>query len=387
MGGVGGREAAPAVAGSTVSTRPVRVCHLVRQFHPGVGGLEAFVASLAASLSTYNCASDVVTLDRLFTANSEKLPAQEAIEDVAVTRVSMVGGRRWFLPSIDRLTLSQYDVLHVHGIDGMFERVARETKRPGQVRIATSHGGFFHTPWMARAKQLYFATITRLAARGYDRLIANSEADFLLMERLGRDVTLIANGVSPLGNFQARGRDLLYLGRLASHKHVDRLIAAMAQPSLQGSVLHIVGPEWDVTPQHLSLHAKTLGVGERVHIHGHVTSQRLAEIARDCGIFVSASAYEGFGMSLIEAMSVGLIPIAQPNPSFSELLANAPVGVLASFDTTPEAAIAIRLELDRLSDDRRAAARAFASQFNWQGHAEKTAALYRQLLNEKTAPR
>jgi alpha-1,3-mannosyltransferase len=363
----------------------IRVCHLVRQFHPSIGGLESFVASLAESLAPFGCESEIITLDRLFTAPRRKMEHTERVDDVLVQRVPMIGVRRMFLPIIRAPMLASYDVLHVHGIDGMFERIGRESRRGTQVRVATSHGAFFHTPWMRAVKQVYFGSVTRLAARGYDALIANSTSDFELMQKLGRDVTLIPNGVAPLGDFQATGRDLLYLGRLASHKRVDRLIAALAEPSLSDVELHIVGPEWDVSRADLARAVVELGVADRVHLHGRVSAERLQQIARNCGVFVSASTYEGFGMSLIEAMSIGLAPVAHANASFADILSTAPVGRLTRFDDAPEASVAIRSELDLLSDARRAQAREFSRGFSWVAHAKQTDAHYRRLLGAKRA--
>ena len=377
-------------SGETASVAPrnsplIRVCHLVRQYHPGIGGLESFVASLAESLAPLGYESEIITLDRLFTAPTEKMEPVGRVDDVLVQRVPMLGVRRMFVPIIPKAMLAPYDVLHVHGIDGMFERIGREPQGDAQVRVATSHGAFFHTPWMKTLKQIYFGSVTRLAAQGYDALIANSQPDFDLLQKLSPNVTLIPNGVAPLGAFQASGRDLLYLGWLASHKRVDRIVAALAEPALAESVLHIVGPEWDITIDELARQAEKLGVTERVCLHGRVSAERLSEIARQCGVFVSASTYEGFGMSLIEAMSIGLAPVAHPNASFAEILAAAPIGRLAPFDNTAEAASAIRAELDALSDDRRALARAFSAKFSWAANAEHTVQRYRDLLDAKQA--
>lgn len=359
----------------------MRVLHLVRQYTPSVGGLESFVAQLALSLGQHGFQSDVLTLDHAFSTRPfQRLPAQERINDVNVLRVSMVGHRRLFAPLMSRRYLDPYDVIHVHGIDGMFERIARHPRRKGQVCVATSHGLFFHTPWLMPVKRAYFRSITKYAAARYDCLIANSESDEAHLRVLGRPVVQIANGIAPLGDFRASGLDLLCLGRLSSHKHIERLIAMMAAPPLANAVLHIVGPAWDVTEQALSMHAAALGVAERIHIHGAVSPARLAEIAGWCGVFVSASEYEGFGMSLIEAMSVGLTPVVEPNASFQQLIAAAGMGTLVSFASPLEAATRVAEAMDCLTDQSRERAASFAAGYAWPKHAAATAKLYGSLL-------
>ena len=103
-------------------------------------------------------------------------------------------------------------------------------------------------------KRAYFGSVTKLAAGRYDGLIANSASDEERLRTLGRRVVQIPNGVAPIGDFTARGRDLLCLGRLSSHKRVDRLIAMMASPPLADTVLHVVGPDWDISSDALRAH-------------------------------------------------------------------------------------------------------------------------------------
>ncbi len=363
----------------------LRVLHVVRQYAPAVGGLETFVHLLAKNLHTQGCESRVVTLDRTFLKAEARLPARERIDGIDVERVPMIGHRRLFVPLVPEAALRDYDILHVHGIDGMFERIARCPQRTGQARIATSHGLFFHTPWMASLKRAYFGAVTRFAAQQYDHLIANSASDETHLRAIGKAVTQIPNGVEPLGDFTARGRDLLCLGRLSSHKRVDRLIAMMASPALAGDVLHIVGPDWDVPAETLRAQAVALGVADRVRLHGGVSQERLRGIAAQCGVFVSASEYEGFGMSLVEAASVGLIPVAEPNASFTQLVGDAGVGALTPFENPDTAANVVASTLASIDTAARDQARDFAHRYSWAHNAQATAALYRQVLDKRRA--
>ena len=351
------------------------ICHVVRQFSPSVGGLESFVENLALELSGAGHDCDVLTLDRVFRSPTERLAPCEEIRGLRVMRVPMVGHPRLFTPTLPSEALTPYDIVHVHGIDGMFDRVALEPRRPGQVIVATTHGLFFHTPWMRTAKQIYFYTITRAAAQRYDAIIATSSADQVMMRRLRSDVVHIPNGVAPLA-CSAQGRDLFCHGRLASHKRLDLLIDTLAQSPLSDIRLHIVGPEWDVTGSALLDHAIRRGVADRICLHGAVSTERLCEIASECGVFVCASEYEGFGMALIEAFSAGLSAVVAPNASFSEIMRYAPVGVLTDFHKPGSASQAIRDELDRLTHATREAARSYADKYSWRHNAARTLEVY-----------
>lgn len=355
----------------------MRVCHVVRQYAPSVGGLETFVAMLAAALRPFDCTSEVLTLERVFnSADTRRLPSKEVVDGVPVRRVPMLGHPRFFAPIIEDGLLDAYDVIHVHGVDGMFDRLALRRRRPAQKLIATSHGLFFHTRWMTPVKELYLRTATRAAAARYDLLIANSVSDMRRLRMVSDDVVHLPNGVKPLGHFVANGGDILCLGRLATHKHVERIIATLAQPGLHGVRLHVVGPEWNVTHLDLARAAEFYNVADRVLLHGRVGAARVAEIARDCGLFASASTYEGFGMSMIEAMSVGLIPVVHANPAFVELLSAANSGELVDFKQPAAAAAAMRRQLDKVCELDRRRAIAYAARFSWSGHAEHTMRLY-----------
>lgn len=351
------------------------ICHVVRQFSPSVGGLESFVENLALELNREGHDCDVLTLDRVFRRPNERLAPCEEVRGLRVMRVPLVGHRRLFAPMLPSEALTPYDIVHVHGVDGMFDRVALEPRRAGQVVVATTHGLFFHTPWMRTAKQIYFHTITRAAAQRYDAIIATSGADQAMMRRLRSDVVHIPNGIAPLA-CSAKGRDLFCHGRLASHKRLDLLIDALAQPPLDEVRLHIVGPEWDVTRSALLEHAYSKGLADRVCLHGAVSAERLCEIAAGCAVFVCASQYEGFGMALIEAFSAGLTAVVAPNASFTEIMRYAPVGSLADFRKPAQAAQAIRSELDQLTQATRKLAQAYADKYSWRRNAAHTMEVY-----------
>lgn len=359
----------------------MRIALLVRQYAPGVGGLESFVAALARELRVSGHDTTVVTLDRLF-ASGAKLAAREKIDDVEVVRYPYIGVRRYFAPRIPARDLHAFDIVHVHGIDGLFEYVARTPRPNGQVRLATTHGAFFHTKWMAPVKRAYFDFVTRGQFSGFDALLANSAADEALIAPFHPCVRLIPNGVEPLGPVTHGGSDLLALGRLSTNKRIHLLIEAMAAAALRDAPthLHIVGPEWDVSATMLKVHAERCGVAGKVTVHGPLAKSDIARLAQKCACFVSASAYEGFGMAMVEAMGAGLIPVVHANASFTELLAYAKLGEITNFEDSAAAALAIMRGLQSARTNQRLAAANFAARYSWPAHAAKTADLYSALL-------
>jgi alpha-1,3-mannosyltransferase len=333
---------------------------------------------------------EVLTLNRLFHGgDGNSLPSEDSYKGIRIRRIGMVGVPRFFVPFLHPADFAGFDVVHVHGMDGLFERVVTLPRHPGQVRIATTHGGIFHTDFLRPLKRAYFTHRLNPLAHRYDALTATSPGDVEMFTPRPPQLHLLSGGVRKLGDFTAEGADLLYIGRLSTNKQIDRLVAAMAEPALRqsGAHLHIIGPDWDVTRAALQEQALALGVGDQVTLHGKVDDAALGAIAQRCGVFVSASRFEGFGLSMVEAMGVGLIPAVQANPSFVSLLSEAQLGETTDFGDLPAAAATImRQRAVAASPEARAKAKQFAQRYTWDSHAAKLRAVYTDCLARVRGP-
>ena len=87
-------------------------------------------------------------------------------------------------------------------------------------------------------------------------------------------------------------------------------------------------------------------------------------------------------MTLVEAMSVGLLPFVQPNASFRELIGMARVGRLVDFSDGPRAAQIIADHMPNCRRADRSAAIKFSRSFDWPTLARRTVDAYRQCLEE-----
>jgi alpha-1,3-mannosyltransferase len=358
----------------------MKIAMLVRQYYPSIGGMETHVASLARTLQQRGHKVDVFTLDHIF-KRPGALPHEEKIDAIQVTRWPFLGFQRFFAPIGKPAALTGYDVVHVHGVDGMFEFAARLPRRPGQALVATTHGLFFHTRWMAPLKRAYFYAITARLCPRFDAIIANSTPDAEWVAPYHRKVVIIPNAVEPLARTMAEGASLLTVGRLAEHKRVPLLLEALAMAPLRKARLHVVGPEWGVSVEALRAYAARLGVQDRVTFHGKVSAAVLERIVADCACFVSASRYEGFGMAMIEAMGAGLLPAVQANASYRELIMAAQMGRATDFTHPLSAAEDVAKVMQSVTPAARRNAIAFAARYSWDAHTDCTLALYDQVLN------
>jgi glycosyltransferase involved in cell wall biosynthesis len=178
-------------------------------------------------------------------------------------------------------------------------------------------------------------------------------------------VVVTPNGVDPAFTPGEGSHDyVLSVGAIQSRKNQ---LAALEAAAAVGLPLVVAGPEKDA-----ALAAELRRRGARVE--GYVDGARLVDLYRGAACLVQASHYEGFGLPVLEAMACGTPVVAVPEPALREVAGDAAVLV-------PEGRLAegIRravVERDRLVTAGLERARAFS----WRAAAERTLAVYREIL-------
>lgn len=364
----------------------MKILHVTRQFWPARGGLESFVLGLSRQLLARGHASDVATL-AFDWASGQALPARDSVDGIAIFRCRAFGPRRYLVaPGILSL-VGAYDLIHVHGTDALLDLLALTRLWHRRPIVLTTHGGFFHTRWGWRIKQLYFATATRLALRACAAVACVSAPDYERFRSLAPDrCVLVPNGVE-LQRLLAQPKRiepglLVTVGRISRNKRVDRLIALL--PHLPEQVrLAIIGPDWEGLGHGLATFAARLGVAQRVVFGGSCDEASVRAWLARAHLYLSASAYEGFGLAVVEAMGSGTVVVLSPIPAHQALVRPGHTGVLVSFARPEEAARHVHALLNlphhalaALGARARAAARAY----DWSAVVERYLALYARAL-------
>lgn len=366
-----------------------RILQVVRQFHPSIGGVERWALDLSRELVRRGYPIEVLTLDRTFQRLDAPLPAQEVIDGVPVHRVPFVGRGRVFAPTGVLAHARRHDLVHVHDLDAFSELLGAARLLHRRRLVLTTHGGFFHTPRLARAKNLYFRTLSRATLHAYDAVVAPSEQDRVAFSRVAPGVVTIPLGIDHDALARVRrapepGR-LLAVTRLATHKRIDRLLRAFAIAARGDARLRlgVIGPDPDAERLRWVALARDLGVAHRVTFHGVVTeSEHRHELGR-AQWFVSASDYEGFGLAALEAMAAGAVPLLNDIPTYRELIDPGTTGLLVNF-SDPEAAAQALADAVRMPASRHAtlaeAARRAAARFALPRIVDHHEALYDEVL-------
>jgi alpha-1,3-mannosyltransferase len=321
----------------------LRILQIARQFYPSIGGVEKFVQDLSRHLIRRSHQVAVVTLKRCFYMDVV-LPSEAVVEGIKVYRIPYWGQRRFFLaPSVLKF-VRDFDLLHIHNVDFFLDYLALTKMWHSKPIVLSTHGGFFHTKALGAIKRLYFNTITRLTVKEADIVIADSDHDRKLFSRITDRVVLIDNGVDFAGFSSIvkniKPGSLVYIGRLASNKRVDNLIRTLpfvreAYPAVH---LTIIGVDSEGIKPQLEQLADSLGVADRITFTGEVGLETLRTYLAQAHLFVSASEYEAFGISVIEAMSSGTVPVVNDISPLRELVRNGETGFVADFSKPAAAA-------------------------------------------------
>lgn len=352
----------------------MKILHIVRQFSPSIGGLEDYVLNLSLEQQSLGHEVTVYTLDTNFQTD-ERLPEDAEVEGIAVKRFNWLGSKRYPITLFPRKTLNQFDIVHVHAVDFFIDYLSL-LKRFNLLKpklVLTTHGGFFHTPQQQSLKKLFFKTVTRFTLGPVNVVFTISNNDNLLFEKIKQGCQLIENGVSyqKFGHSQQLGssNDLVYLGRLSSNKKLDWLIEAFSRLDNPNGTLRIIGNRATGDAEQLETLLKTLGAENRVALLFNLSDEEILTHIESSRFVVSASEYEGFGLSVIELMSYGLIPLLSSKPdSFKSFIEQSEVGKLFSYKQKEFQASYLEI-VDAWSVEEAKKAKSFAEKFSWKSVA------------------
>lgn len=367
----------------------IRVLHICTDFWPNTGGIERFILDLSRHSLGRGLSPRVLCFNRIHN-DSRILPESDRVDGIPVRRIPFLNLRVYKPTLLPLDELRDADVLHVHGIGAPLDCAVLTRPLHRRPIVLSTHGGIFHTPSALPLKRLYFNTIHRLAERFIDRTVACSEPDRAMFAPLGGRLTLIENGVE-LGRFRSAAdlpkdpNRLVFVGRLVANKGVENLLRAFghlhaARPELR---LRIIGPDPDNQGQRLGALIRELDLLKPVDLLGELPDRQVAVELGQSAFFISASRHEGFGISAIEAMAAGCIPLLNDIPAFRSLIGGRDIGALVDFAHPAEAAAALGAYLSALPSGASRGARDRAEEFAWERIIGRWLDLYQRVAAGK----
>ncbi len=226
----------------------------------------------------------------------------------------------------------------------------------------------------------------RLLLNRADTVATISQTTRALMAKYrltNRPVRIVSNAPQP--DQQPRNpddgaeRSLLYMGSFMPYKNVETMITGMA--SLPGYTLHLLSR---ITPQRLAELEVLVPPGADIIFHNGVSDPEYTAMLQRATALVTLSRAEGYGLPLVEAMSVGTPVIASDIPIFRE------VGGDAVRYVDPGSPAAFAAAVRELDDDvqwREASLLSVkrAGQFSWDDSAHQLVALAEEIVARRSA--
>jgi glycosyltransferase involved in cell wall biosynthesis len=220
--------------------------------------------------------------------------------------------------------------------------------------------------WKDRA---VFRRVVPRAVRKAARVLTVSErtkADIVELYGLPPErIVVTPNGVDPAFSPGSGTHDyVLSVGAVQERKNQ---LAALRAAGAVGLPLVVVGPAKDA-----SLTDELRRRGAR--LEGYVDTERLAELYQGAACLVQSSRYEGFGLPVVEAMASGTPVVAVHDPALREVAGDA--AIFVGEDDLADGirrALAERERMVAAGIDR-------ARAFTWRATAERTLAVYQEIL-------
>ncbi len=239
----------------------------------------------------------------------------------------------------------------------------------------------FHIPGKySRLRMFYLAHVLPFFAKRAQRLVAVSGATKADMVKYWQcreeDVTVLYNGLSGKSGksgISGKSGNILYISRIEhpGKNHV-RLIEAYGKLPKEIAEAHplvIAGADWkDAEVVHAAAAASPNA--DLIRFTGFVPNDEIEKLWGEAGFYVFPSLFEGFGLSLIEAMARGIPCACSNNGSLGEIAGD----VAVTFDPEDAGAIAdalLRLVSESEQDrkDRIARGREWITRYSWADHA------------------
>jgi alpha-1,3-mannosyltransferase len=370
----------------------MKILQLTRQFLPAQGGMESVVEGLSAALQRNGHTVQVATLRLLF-ATGAMAPAQSVEAGLLVRRMRHWGSRRYPVAPSALRAVRGYDLVHIHAIDFFVDYLSLLRRLHRIPLVVSTHGGFFHTERARAFKEMYFKTVTRRSLRGVGAVVCVSQHD---RERFSQivppgHIRVIENGVNIDGLWSLKKRVepglVVGISRLAENKRVYKVLEAMALlkhrfPRLR---LEWVGADFGGMRAPLERLVVELGLSGRVRFLGAASREELQRLLQRAHLFVSASSYEGFGLSTIEAMSASTVVLVTAVGAHPDVVQDGVSGFLMDQEATglpSHMERVLSLPVTKLAQIGEAA-QAATQRFSWSRIAPQYEQLYGQVLDQQ----
>lgn len=175
---------------------------------------------------------------------------------------------------------------------------------------------------------------------------------------------------------------LLYVGAADARKDVPKLVRAYAKSGYHRDVFLVwAGAATRLQRRRVEQAIRQVGVEGRVYMLGYAAETLVPALYRQCLGHVFPSSYEGFGLTVVEAMACGAPTITNRSSSLPEVTGGAALSTESTSEEALSRAMALLISDEDLRAKLRAGGIAQAAQFTWERCARETLTCYEQALS------
>jgi glycosyltransferase involved in cell wall biosynthesis len=298
----------------------MKIAQISPYFYPVTGGMENHVLEISKRLSRYYEVT-IITSNR--DRNGKKLPIYEKLGKISIIRANTLiktSEFSSFFPAAFELA-KNYDLLHIHAYRHPHNLIPFFTKKPS---IITPHYPVY--PFSSSKRRILISIYDRIIGRkvllSYQKIIALTQGEknwliksFWIPEK---KITIIPNGIPEIflkkhnsSKFREKfsiQKDkflILAVGRIHFSKGFQDLILAykiLPENIRENIILAIVGPDGGYLTKLKEL-VSLLKLEKNVIFVGEIPEDLKLSAYESCDLFVLPSYWEGFGITLLEAMA------------------------------------------------------------------------------------
>jgi len=300
------------------------------------------------------------------------------------------------------------DLIHAHGF-GFFPTdlsawICKTRKKP---LIITLHG--FHPDYLAFMKNIspleemrlmpYFKAIAQRSLEIADAIIALTPHEKNVLQSFyhvpQEKIAIIPNGINLQHfagipkkaefkqKFNLKKNIVLFVGAIRKEKGLLDLLHAIPSvlKEFPQTSLVLIGKDWGFKKS-LQREGKLLGIDSSLHFLGSVKTSLLREALGSCDVFVNPSAYESFGISLLEAMASGKPTVATNVGGIPYIVRNGKTGIIVKHGDPEGLAEAIKelLSNSELRKQMGEKGLQLAKRYDWEKIVSQIEQLYEKVL-------
>ncbi|MFA4880310.1 MAG: glycosyltransferase family 1 protein [Candidatus Doudnabacteria bacterium] len=233
-------------------------------------------------------------------------------------------------------------------------------------------------------KATYIIAVSETTKRDLLTLFSIPSKKIKVIYEGGLDASLISSGKR-----ESALDYILTISTLEPRKNLVRLIRAFTlyrrhNPQKREKLIIIGGEGWKYKGIYKEI--RELGVQKEVILTGYVGEKEKIRLLRRAKVFIFPSLYEGFGLPVVEAMSLGVPVICSRRGALAEISGN------AAFFVNPYAARSVAEGLSKVLGDRdireKLAKKGLerAQRFSWQKCAKETLDVYQNIRSLHETP-